>query len=288
MPMTGEPAQRERLRAFVVRHRVAVYFACTFAISWTGALAVTAPTWMRGHALPKMAGLMMFPAMLLGPSLMGIALTRLVDGAEGLKELFAQMRRARLGRWYAGLLIPPGLIVTVLLFLAVCVSPVYAPNRFIIGIAFGAIAGLLEEIGWTGFAFRALSARRSGFSAAVLIGLLWGLWHMPVIDYLGTAWPHGAFLVPYFLAFIAAMTAMRVLIAWLYTNTKSVLLAQLMHISSTGSLVALSPPMATARQEAFWYLVYAGILWVVVAVVVLRNGAGLTAQRAPSAADSRA
>jgi membrane protease YdiL (CAAX protease family) len=190
------------------------------------------------------------------------------------------------GRWYAGLLIPPGVILLVLLGLAAFVSPVYAPNRFFIGISFGLIAGFLEEIGWTGFAFRTLSTRRSGFSAAVLIGLLWGLWHMPVIDFLGTAWPHGSYLPAYFLAFIAVMTAMRVLIAWLYTNTKSVLLAQLMHVSSTGSLVALSPPMATARQEAFWYSIYAAILWALVALVVSKTGAGLCAQHTRSAPPS--
>jgi hypothetical protein len=45
------------------------------------------------------------------------------------------------------------------------------------------------------------------------------------------------------------MTAMRVLISWLYINTKSVLIAQLMHIGSTGSLVIFSPPAVSASQE---------------------------------------
>ena len=53
-----------------------------------------------------------------------------------------------------------------------------------------------------------------------------------------------------------AMTAMRVLIAWIYTNTKSVLLAQLMHVSSTGSLVLFSAARVTALQEAMWYALY--------------------------------
>jgi hypothetical protein len=63
------------------------------------------------------------------------------------------------------------------------------------------------------------------------------------------------------------MTATRVLIAWMYANTKSVLLAQLMHASSTGSLVVLSPSLVTAGQEALWYGVYACALWVAVAAV---------------------
>ena len=285
--MNGTLTQRERrLRALVAHHQVILYFVGTFAISWSGALVVAAPTLMRGDPLPKMAGLMMFPIMLLGPCLTGIALTRMAGGAIGLKELFTQMRRIHLGRWYAGLLVPPSLILIVLLFLRTWVSEIYAPNKFFIGIAFGVIAGFLEEIGWMGFAFRALSAHRSELSAAVLIGLLWGFWHLPVIDFLGTAWPHGSYLLPYFLAFIAVMTAMRVLIAWLYANTRSVFLAQLMHVSSTGSLVAFSPPVVAARQEVFWYGIYAGILWVVVALVVFNTGVRLKVQRTASAAAS--
>jgi hypothetical protein len=64
------------------------------------------------------------------------------------------------------------------------------------------------------------------------------------------------------------MAAVRVLIGWNYTNTTSVGLAQLMHASSTGALVVLSPQRVTAAQEAFWYAVYAGTLRIVVILVV--------------------
>ena len=111
----------------------------------------------------------------------------------------------------------------------------------------------------------------SSFSAAVLLGLLWGLWHAPVIDYLGTATPHGHSWFSFFLAFTATMTAMRVLIAWLYSNTKSVLLAQLMHVCSTGSLVIFSPPGVTAAQESFWYAFYAVALWLLIAALATRQ-----------------
>jgi hypothetical protein len=68
------------------------------------------------------------------------------------------------------------------------------------------------------------------------------------------------------------MTAMRVLISWLYINTKSVLIAQLMHISSTGSLVTFSPPAVSASQEVLWYSLYGVALWLVVLVVVKKFG----------------
>jgi uncharacterized protein len=68
---------------------------------------------------------------------------------------------------------------------------------------------------------------------------------------------------------------MKVLICWLYVNTKSVLLAQLTHASSTGALVVLSPPRASAAQETLWYGVYALSLWIVVGTVVARCGRDL-------------
>jgi hypothetical protein len=71
------------------------------------------------------------------------------------------------------------------------------------------------------------------------------------------------------------MTAVRVLIGWMYANTKSIL-AQLMHVSSTGSLVVLSLPGVTAAQETLWYAVYAIALWLVVTVVAVRWGMRLT------------
>jgi len=62
------------------------------------------------------------------------------------------------------------------------------------------------------------------------------------------------------------MTAMRVLIAWLYSNTNSLLSTQLMHACSTESLVIFSPPRVSAAQEVFWYAAYAAGLWLVIAL----------------------
>ena len=140
------------------------------------------------------------------------------------------------------------------------------------GILFGIPAGFLEEIGWMGYAFPKMRSESNGLAPSILLGLLWALWHLPVVNYLGTATPHGAYWLPFFLAFSFAMSAMRVLIAWIYTNTKSVLLAQLMHVSSTGSLVLFSAARVTAAQEAMWYALYGTALWIAAGIVVKTFG----------------
>jgi uncharacterized protein len=267
MPGQGVLARKDT--TLLARHPVAAYFALTFTISWVGALFVAAPHLLRREPLPKLAGILMFPAMLLGPSLTGIALTRIVDGKNGVRDLFSRMFRWRFPiRWYSAVLIPPSLVLTVLLVMKTYVSPSYAPNFFPLGILFGVPAGYLEEIGWMGYAFPKMRSQNNALVPSILLGLLWGLWHLPVIDFLGTATPHGVYFFPFFLAFTVAMTAIRVLISWTYSNTNSVLLTQVFHMSSTGALVIFSAPGLTAQREVMWYGVYATTLWFVVAIVV--------------------
>ncbi len=261
------------------RKPIVSYFVLAYFIAWLGALVVVAPYWMRGEPVPRFSGLMMFPAMLLGPSIAGIVLTWWMGGMNALRDLLSRMRRIGSVRWLAVLVVPPAVVAGVLLVLAAWVAPVFVPNRFPFGFLFGCAAGFFEELGWMGFAFPAMRRQQSALGAAVSLGLLWGLWHAPVLDYLGSATPHGNYGLPFFLSFTAAMTAMRVLICWVYSNTGSVLQAQLLHASSTGALATFSPIGVTARQEAMWYAVYAVILWTIVGCVVLRFGTTLQHRR---------
>lgn len=126
-----------------------------------------------------------------------------------------------------------------------------------------------ESIGWTGYAFPKMSLQHNKTIASIILGLLWGCWHLPVIDFLGAATPHGQYWLAFFLAFLALITAMRVIIAWVYSNTGSVFLAQLMHAVSTGCLVMFGPSKISPAQEALWYAVYAVILWITALIILL-------------------
>lgn len=264
--------------SFIRRHPVVTYFTLALAISYGSFALLDGPKVLRGEVVPAAdAEYILFPVIVLSVCLIGLTLAALLDGRVGLREIFTRIGRWRAGlRWYAvALFTPPVVVLTVLFVMRTLVSPIFTPKVWLVGLLFG-LPGFLEEIGWMGFAFPRMQSRQSALAAAITLGVLWGLWHAPVVDYLGAAAPHGAYWLPFFLAFIGIVAAMRVLIVWVYRNTNgSLLLAQLMHISLTGSLVVLDPVGTTPAQEALWYAVYAATLWLIVALVVLRFGRNL-------------
>ena len=254
------------------------YFVFAYAAS---GLALAVIGWPRLDATGgrPAASLAMFPVVVIGAGLAGLAMTAATGGRQALRQLRARLTRWRLGRWWLVLLLPPLGILAVLAALRLFVSPSFAPQFFVFGIGIGLVAGLFEEIGWTGFAYPRLRARWGALGGALLLGVLWALWHMPVVDALGAASPHGAAWLAFFGSFTALVVALRILIAWLYVNTGSVLGAQLLHASSTGCLVVLGAPGVSPDQEALWYVTYAALLWLVVGVVVAVCGPGLSTAR---------
>lgn len=206
--------------------------------------------------------------MLIGPPAASLILTSVTGGKPALQNLKSHLRNWAPLKWFLlPLLIFPCLILITLLFLHL-VSPAFAPNFFAIGFLFGIPAGVLEEIGWTGFAFPALRAKKGFFKSAVVLGMIWALWHLPAIDFLGAARPHGAWLPLFFLSFAVLLVVVRLLIAWMYKCTGSIPLAQFTHAVSTGCLVTFGAARITPAQEALWYGVYALLLWIVVLAIL--------------------
>lgn len=263
-----------KLKAFIQRHPTTTYFGIALLVPFVGFLTVMLPRLLRGEAIQSMDALILYPIMELGVFLAGIILTRVVDGKSGLRDLFARMGHWRVNAgWYAAvLLIPSCVLLVVLLTLKTTVAPLFSPGLHLDGIAYGLVSGFFEETGWTGYAFPKLRLQYNALTASIILGGLWGLWHMAVVDQLGAAGSHGIYWLPFFLSFVAILMAIRVLIGWVYSNTRSVLLAQLMHASLTGSLVMFSPVPISPANETLWYAVYAVALWVVVALVIIAYG----------------
>ncbi len=269
-----------KIKAFIQRYPVATYFGLVLLISYGSFLLVVGPKLLRGGAEQPTDAFLLFPIIVVGVCLVGIALTSITGGRHGLRDLFSRVGRWRVGaQWYAVAFLTPSVLMLAVLFLfRTLVSPVFTSKIFPLGLVFGLVPGFLEEFGWMGFAYPKMRLQRSALSASLLLGVVWGLWHAPVVDYLGAAAPHGEYWVPFFLTFIAIVMAVRVLIVWIYSNTGSVLLAQLMHASLTVSLATFDPVGVSPAQETLWYAVYAVVLWIVVAVIAMWYGKRLVRQ----------
>jgi uncharacterized protein len=85
-----------------------------------------------------------------------------------------------------------------------------------------------EEIGWRGFALPHLQAVRSALGASVVLGVVWGVWHLPL--YLT-----GADFRPFslFAPWVVLTVAVSVIYTWIYNGTGgSLLLVVLFHAAS--------------------------------------------------------
>ncbi len=88
-----------------------------------------------------------------------------------------------------------------------------------------AIKGPVEEFGWRGFALPLLQRKLTPVVAALLLGVIWGTWHLPAFLLSGTQQSSWAFL-PFFTGTIA----ISVIMTALFNESKgSILLAAVMH-----------------------------------------------------------
>jgi membrane protease YdiL (CAAX protease family) len=96
---------------------------------------------------------------------------------------------------------------------------------------------LFEEAGWRGFALPRMLVKFGALKGTFLLGLLWGLWHLPLylpINIAERGWLNGSL---YFAGFLFSAIALAVIFTWVYNNTKgSLLLAVLLHASVDGNM----------------------------------------------------
>lgn len=125
----------------------------------------------------------------LGPCLSAFILTKAAGGQAGVRNLVDRLRLWRVGlRWLViAIMGPPALMLSAVAIhvllggaidLALPDSP--APHRpFLSVLLLMPIFVLGEEIGWRGYALPKLQERHSALSASLILGGLWGCWHLP-------------------------------------------------------------------------------------------------------------
>jgi len=277
------------IRAFVKNHPVPSYFALVFAISWGGVLVVAAPGGIPAPNDEQYETLLPIAilAMVAGPSVAGIFMTGLVYGKAGLREFGSRLLNWRVrARWYAVALLAAPLAFTAVYLVLSLTSSEFLPSILasddkssvlLMGVFAGLMAGVFEELGWTGFATPTLLGRmRYGVLATgLVVGVTWAVWHLLV-----ALWASGTVsgeftLASYLLDPFLFLVAYRVLMVWVYDRTGSLLVAILMHTSLTASSLILGPGVAGAPLVTF-DLVWAAALWAAIGALALAQGGHLS------------
>ena len=277
--------------AFFRRHSVATYYAMVFGISWGGMVAIFGPGVFLGTTVISFteASPLAYVVYLAGPAVAGIALLALVGGRAGLRDLLSRLRTWRVPlRWYAVALLTAPILSGATGLLLSAASPMYLPailtaddkvRLLMTGLGIGLVVSIFEETGWTGFAIPQLRARHGLITTGSFMGVLWGLWHLPL--FAGQA--SGSTVVPpvLYLAVLlfSWLVPYRILMVWVYDHTKSLLLLMLMHLTIDVGAFVLRPGVSSDLTVVPSNLAFAAALWAGVALVALRGRLQVSGRR---------
>ena len=204
-----------------------------------------------------------------GPTIAGFVLTARTEGKAGMKRLWQRFWNRNLSwkwLWVILLFFPAKNLI--LRFSAQIFAGMTQPTfewltqpwlllpPFIASILNG---GLSEEIGWRGYALPRFQAKWNALTAALVLGLIEGCWHIPLVflpgdERFGMLIP--VLIFPYF--------ATGIFRAWIFNNTGgNVLAAVLFH--AAGNTAGWAIPVNVPSQ-IFADLIYSGLAVVVVLI----------------------
>lgn len=248
-------------------HTAAVFFILTFSFSWI--------VWMPMVFADQASQLLLIVGTF-GPTLIALLLTGQSKGWNGLRELLSRLFVWRVSIfWYLFSFL--GTIVVVMASIGIHVAmggavpqfndprQIYLVIPVFTYVLFLSVMG--EEIGWRGYVLPRLQERHGALLASLILGVIWGLWHLPLF------WMKGNFhsQIP-FILFLLQDIALSIVMTWLYNGTgQSLLIVSLFHAASNTTLGVLPIlPMDTGGDmRPLWIAVF--LLWVVAIIVVMAD-----------------
>ncbi len=178
------------------------------------------------------------------PTISATIVTLIRGGWPSLAMLYRQLIEWRFGiRWYALVLIGIPLIAYGISRLAS--EPVRfdlsSPRLVLVFLLGQLILGPLgEELGWRGFALPRLLQRFNPLAASLVLGAIWGVWHLP--SFFVSSLVQSGLAIP---VFLFGALCMSILATWLYLHTGgSVLITVLFHLAFNASMNAFGTPFA--------------------------------------------
>lgn len=130
--------------------------------------------------------------------------------------------------------------------------------------------GLNEEPGWRGFAQPYLNERYSAFTASLIIGVVWALWHL--LYFLIPITPHSGFTLANQVGWFVSIILLSVILAWLYIRSQgSVLLTTVFHVQwnvfDSGALFSVGGDASLGGPGASVL-----VIWLFVGLLIVADG----------------
>ena len=232
-------SEKTNSSSLVNKYPLVVFFLLVFGLTWPFMIVDA----LGSHdVLPFRLPIPLMIVMGYMPTLAAVIVAGLTKGKEGIRALFRKLLIAKVGlRWYA---------IAIFGYAAICAGAIGLANLFgesvipflsedfpkfsnpvemVLSVAVMFLAVSLvngEELAWRGFALPRLQAKFNALTSSVILGVMWGLFHLPLFFTLTGSSQAGAS----FLGFLLSTVSLTVIFTWMYNHTRgSVLLAYLLH-----------------------------------------------------------
>jgi uncharacterized protein len=254
---------------------IVFFFVLTFAWSW---LLGSVANYTKQHS--PVFSLILTITSGFGPGIAAFMTVAFFTGRNGLIAWLKNALNWRIDwRWFALAFITPPIVMLLALAIhwafggTIPLSPAVGHIPLAIanfGFVFLIGGPLGEEFGWRSYALPALCSKMGWRTASLIIGIIWGLWHLPWFFTTGTAQSHMPFIT-----FMLNIIAGSVLFSWLFMQSKgSVLPVLIAHTSlnAFAGILSIIPSAETARP----YALVTGILVATACLILLRPDTHLT------------
>jgi membrane protease YdiL (CAAX protease family) len=255
---------------FLRRHSLIIGLALMFLFTWPQDLA-------NSGVIPIKLPFLVYLFLGWGFVVAALLMTWLTLGRPVVGELLRRYLKGHVGwKWYLALLIVPAVqALGLLLYSLFTRTPINlghvladdlrppSVSRLAFVLPFFILDAIAngEEIGWRGYVLPRLQARHNALVAALVLGLIWALWHVPKLL---THWDW-----PYFAVFALDTVAKSLLLAWLYNNTGGSLLLVVLAHAAWNTLSIFLPVASTLSSENLGAYASQAVLEVLVAVLIV-------------------
>jgi len=261
------------------------FFLLTFAYSWV----IWIPSVLDGIGIElpfSVAGYSTVVVIIgaFAPLMAAITLVAREEGWKGMRAFFGQALDFHIKPVYLVLALAlPLLIHLIAHYLALAVGLDVAKTLFptdtslapiVLAIPYFilmlVLGGGQEEFGWRGYAQEPLQEKIGVIPASLVIGLIWGIWHLPLWFMAGDL--HSAYS---FLAFVMMTTSISIIYAWLYNSSGKKLIVVIFFHAMNNTAAPLLPFLHGIEgkpESAYWIYVAVNVLFGIIFAYLLVKG----------------